>query len=82
MSPREQPDGAEAPDALGQLQAEMRAGKISDAMWDLYTSRVLKPRGLVVMLLPYKHLTFDRARATTALRHIVHFLPARSASRI
>ena len=32
-----------APDALGRLQEEMRSGKISDAMWDLYMSRVLKP---------------------------------------
>jgi len=32
-----------APDALGRLQEEMRAGIISDAMWDLYMSRVLKP---------------------------------------
>ena len=29
-----------APDALGRLQEEMRGGSISDAMWDLYTSRV------------------------------------------
>ena len=32
-----------APDALGRLQAEMRAGKLSDAMWDLYMDRVAKP---------------------------------------
>ena len=30
-----------APDALGRLQEEMRSGKISDEMWDLYMSRVL-----------------------------------------
>jgi hypothetical protein len=32
-----------APDALGRLQAEMRAGTLSDAMWDLYMDRVVKP---------------------------------------
>ena len=30
-----------APNALGRLQEEMRSGKISDEMWDLYMSRVL-----------------------------------------
>ena len=30
-------------DPLGWLQEEMRAGIISDSMWDLYMSRVLKP---------------------------------------
>ena len=30
-----------APGALGRLQAEMRSGKLSDEMWQLYTSRVL-----------------------------------------
>ena len=32
-----------APDALGQLQAEMRAGCLSDAMWNMYMSRVMVP---------------------------------------
>ena len=30
-------------DDLGRLQAEMRAGKMSDEMWDLYLSRVIVP---------------------------------------
>ena len=33
-----------APDALGRLQQEMRAGAISDEMWALYMDRVLQPR--------------------------------------
>ena len=32
-----------APGVLGRLQAEMRAGHISDPMWDLYTSRIIAP---------------------------------------
>jgi len=32
-----------APDALGRFQAEMRAGEISDDMWNLYLSRIIKP---------------------------------------
>ena len=32
-----------APDDLGRLQAEMRAGTMSDEMWDLYLSRVIVP---------------------------------------
>ena len=31
-----------APGVLSKLQSEMRAGKISDAMWDLYLSRVVQ----------------------------------------
>jgi hypothetical protein len=31
------------PDDLGRLQAEMRAGTMSDEMWDLYLSRVIVP---------------------------------------
>ena len=30
-----------APGALGRLQAEMRSGRISDEMWNLYTSRLM-----------------------------------------
>ena len=30
-----------APGVLGRLQAEMRSGKISDQMWELYTSRIM-----------------------------------------
>jgi len=33
-----------APGVLGRLQSEMRAGRISDAMWDLYMSRVITPQ--------------------------------------
>ena len=32
-----------APDGLGRLQAEMRAGKVSDEMWRLYQDSVVKP---------------------------------------
>ena len=32
-----------APGVLGRLQAEMRAGSLSDEMWELYMSRVLQP---------------------------------------
>ena len=32
-----------APDGLGQLQAEMRAGRLSDEMWALYQSRIIQP---------------------------------------
>jgi hypothetical protein len=32
-----------APGVLGRLQAEMRAGKISDDMWQVYTSRIMVP---------------------------------------
>ena len=31
-----------APGILGRLQVEMRSGKLSDEMWELYTSRILK----------------------------------------
>ena len=33
-----------APGVLSRLQAEMRAGDISDEMWSLYMSRVLQPQ--------------------------------------
>ena len=33
-----------APGMLGRLQSEMRAGYISDAMWDMYISRVITPQ--------------------------------------
>ena len=32
-----------APGLLSRLQAEMRAGSISDEMWNVYMSRVLAP---------------------------------------
>ena len=32
-----------APGVLSRLQAEMRAGAISDEMWSLYMSRVMQP---------------------------------------
>ena len=32
-----------APGVLSRLQSEMRAGRISDEMWDLYVSRVVTP---------------------------------------
>ena len=33
-----------APGPLGQLQEEMRAGRISDLMWRLYLSRIVQPQ--------------------------------------
>ena len=42
-----------ASDALGRLRAEMRAGRISDAMWELYISRVLEPRDPRLSRVPF-----------------------------
>ena len=42
-----------APDILSRLLAEMRAGKISDEMWDLYLSRRLQPGDPRLLATPF-----------------------------
>ena len=52
-----------APGVLSQLQAEMREGKISDAMWDLYMSRVVQPGDCRLQQPPF---------STSAVQFVVH----------
>ena len=58
-----------APDVLSQLQAEMRNGKISDKMWDLYTSRILETND-------------PRLRAPPFSNHPINFLVHRHKIRV
>ena len=52
-----------APGVLSHLQAEMREGKISDAMWDLYMSRVVQPCDCRLQQPPF---------STNAVHFVVH----------
>ena len=60
-----------APGILSRLQDEMRAGAISDDMWELYMSRVLQPHD--------KRLTEN---GSTFAKHIVHFIVHRHKNRV
>ena len=66
-----------APGVLSQLLGEMRSGKISDAMWTLYLSRILTPddprlRAAPFSTSPMNYVVFrHRIRAMRSFRSVM-----------